>query len=132
MKSRRPVNSNVGRFDVLDHTILFARLPATSRRNAIVNNQLEEFAMRHQRKSLSVIAVIAELSMNGWTVLGQKQNKVTHRSRATAHTSAWEYKVTGLLRDDELNKLGAEGWELVAIQSPDIDNLKLYFKRRKR
>jgi hypothetical protein len=98
----------------------------------MVNNQLERFAMLHQRKSLSVLALIAALSMSGWTVLGQKQNKIIHRSRVTAQTSAWEYKVTGLLSDNELNKLGAEGWELVAIQSPDIDNLKLYFKRRKR
>jgi hypothetical protein len=94
--------------------------------------KLEEFAMRHQRKILSVIAVIAALSMSGWTVLGQKQNKSTHRSRVMARTSTWEYKVTGLLSDSELNKLGDEGWELVAIQSPDNDNLKLYFKRRKR
>jgi hypothetical protein len=88
--------------------------------------------MRHPRKSLSVLALIAALLMSGWTVLGQKQNKMTHRSRVRAQPSAWEYKVTGLLSDNELNKLGAEGWELVAIQSPDIDNLKLYFKRRKR
>src|SRR5438045_1680578 len=77
-----------------------------------VNNQRERFAMQHQRKSLSVLALIAALSMSGWTVLGQKQNKMTHRSRVTAQTSAWEYKVTGLLSENELNKLGAEGWEL--------------------
>ena len=79
-----------------------------------------------------MVAVTTALCMSGWTVLGQKQNKMIHRSSVTAHTSAWEYKVTGLLSEDELSKLGAAGWELVAIQSPDIDNLKLYFKRRKR
>ena len=88
--------------------------------------------MRNRLRPLSVIAVIATLYVGGWTVLGQKQNKVIHRSRVTAHAPAWEYKVTFRLVEDELNKLGAEGWELVAIQSPDIDNTLLYFRRRKR
>jgi hypothetical protein len=87
--------------------------------------------MRHQRKFLSVIAIVA-FSVNSWTVLGQKQNKMTHSSSVTAHTSAWEYKVTGLIALDEMNKLGAEGWELIAVQAPNIDNIGLYFKRRKR
>jgi len=38
---------------------------------------------------------------------------------------------TGLIALDEMNKLGAEGWELIAVQSPNIDNIGLYFKRRK-
>ena len=88
--------------------------------------------MRYQRKFLYVIAVIAALYISGGTVLGQKQPKVAHRSGLTVRTLTWEYKVTGLLGIEELNKLGAEGWELVAIQSLDVDNLKLYFKRRKR
>jgi len=37
-----------------------------------------------------------------------------------------EYKVTGLIALDEMNKLGAEGWELIAVQSPNIDNIGLY------
>ena len=88
--------------------------------------------MRHQRKFLSVIAIIAALYMSGETVLGQKQPRMSHAARVKAHTPTWEYKVTGPLSVDDLNKLGAEGWELIAIQSPDIANLALYFKRRKR
>jgi hypothetical protein len=88
--------------------------------------------MRRQRKFLFAIAIIAAFSVNSWTVPGQKQNKMTHSSSVTAHTSAWEYKVTGLIALDEMNKLGAEGWELIAVQAPNIDNIGLYFKRRKR
>jgi hypothetical protein len=83
--------------------------------------------MRHQRKVLTVIVITAALSMSSWTVFGQKQNKMTHRSRVPTHMSAWEYKVTGAITVDEMNKLGAEGWELVAVQAPNIDNIGLYF-----
>jgi hypothetical protein len=26
----------------------------------------------------------------------------------------WEYKITGIVGEDDLNRLGAEGWELVS------------------
>jgi hypothetical protein len=47
----------------------------------------------------------------------------------------WEYKVTkGWPMESELNRLGAEGWELVAIgvagtDTKGIDTVCAYFKR---
>lgn len=39
----------------------------------------------------------------------------------------WQYKVTGLQTEKQLNKLGEEGWELVATTSGPV--LNMYFKR---
>ena len=48
-------------------------------------------------------------------------------------TMQWEYKVTSYLNEGELNRLGAEGWELAGIMSPgDGVAVGLYFKRPKR
>lgn len=38
----------------------------------------------------------------------------------------WEYKVTGWLNEAEMNQLGADGWELVAV---DARWERFFFKR---
>jgi hypothetical protein len=44
-----------------------------------------------------------------------------------------EYKVTpAYLTQEQINKLGADGWELAAVYAPNIDNTALYFKRQKK
>jgi len=88
--------------------------------------------MKAKLRSLFVIAVISAFCLSGGTVPGQKPKQAQRRSRATVANAAWEYKVTGWLNADEINKLGADGWELAAVQSPNVDNISLYFKRRKR
>ena len=56
----------------------------------------------------------------------RQEKKAEEKARATARDTArasaprWEYKVLDRLRSDlekQLNKLGAEGWELVAIDA---------------
>ncbi|NIJ39009.1 hypothetical protein FHR22_003743 [Sphingopyxis panaciterrae] len=42
----------------------------------------------------------------------------------------WEYlTIQNAVDDSELNKLGAEGWELVAVVSPAHFVLHYFFKR---
>lgn len=42
----------------------------------------------------------------------------------------WEYMtITKTLKNEELNALGAEGWELVAVVSPGHFVLHYFFKR---
>lgn len=44
----------------------------------------------------------------------------------------WEYRVEECLGDYQLDKLGEQGWELVAVTSNDSGSpLKFYFKRPK-
>ncbi|HEY0346597.1 MAG TPA: hypothetical protein VGC60_00460 [Pyrinomonadaceae bacterium] len=69
------------------------------------------------------------------TVLGQKQSTNRRQARhavATRRAHVWEYKITQSLDQEAMNKLGADGWELAGIHAPNIDNVRLYFKRRKR
>lgn len=45
----------------------------------------------------------------------------------------WEYlTVQNAVEDSELNQLGAEGWELVAVVSPAHFVLHYFFKREVR
>ena len=88
--------------------------------------------MKAKLRSWFVIAVISAFWLSGGTVLGQKQRQAQRRSRAPVANTVWEYKVTGWLSVEAINKLGADGWELAAVQSPNVDNISLYFKRRKR
>ena len=44
-------------------------------------------------------------------------------------TQAWEYRsVEGMISDSELNELGRDGWELVAVGG-DTAAPRLFFKR---
>jgi hypothetical protein len=42
----------------------------------------------------------------------------------------WEYKVVGhTLAEEELNRLGREGWELVVVAGAGSVNCTMFFKR---
>jgi len=83
----------------------------------------------YMKKSLYLVfAVILLLSVLGWTGFGQKQK---------TRKPSWEYLTisTGEARYREpagLNEVGAQGWELVSVGTPDNSgNVALYFKRAK-
>jgi hypothetical protein len=44
----------------------------------------------------------------------------------------WEYKITALMGEKEMNELGSQGWELVAILAVNYQGSStgLIFKRR--
>jgi hypothetical protein len=43
----------------------------------------------------------------------------------------WEYKIEwGNISSDKLNKLGDDGWELVAVERNEATALKKYFFKR--
>jgi hypothetical protein len=87
--------------------------------------------MRKQLRQMSIV-VITAFCLTGWTVSGQKQNRRIQRPPVHAPIIAWEYRTTGSISQEEMNKLGAEGWELAGVIAPNIDNIGFIFKRRKR
>ena len=76
------------------------------------------------KKAYGFIALVAVLVLFTWTGFGQKKNQ---------RTVTWEYKLTGRAStgEQELNKLGAQGWELVAVNNDERDGLTFYLKRAK-
>jgi hypothetical protein len=93
--------------------------------------------MQNKFRNVLMLFVLATFCLSGGTAIAVGQKQVRNRRQpkrpvATHRAPAWEYKVTGGISVEEMNKLGAEGWELTGIQAPNIDNLSLYFKRRKR
>ena len=77
-------------------------------------------------KTLAVVLMLAlsSICVTAWTAYSQKTN---------SPTTQWEYKVVsgGL----DFDKLGAQGWELVAVaqslQNGNSYNPTFYFKRAK-
>jgi hypothetical protein len=55
----------------------------------------------------------------------------TAAARQAAATPQWEYKVESIPTEKKLNELGAQGWELVAVESSDRAGRNCYFKRAK-
>ena len=79
---------------------------------------------------LLLIAAVAVLSLAGWTSYAQKP------SPAAGGKVVWEYKTlhgSRALRDDQLNDMGAQGWELIAFDDGERGNGSFegtyYFKR---
>jgi predicted negative regulator of RcsB-dependent stress response len=70
----------------------------------------------------SVFALVV-ICVVGWTVYGQKQ-------QPSAHKATWEYKIVNSLSEAQLNQLGSEGWELVAVAAWE-GNAQQYLKRAK-
>jgi len=59
---------------------------------------------------------------------------ITAAGQTTATSSIpeqWEYRVTGCYPETELNKSGAEGWELVSVKMDSNNNCNYIFKRPK-
>jgi hypothetical protein len=73
-------------------------------------------------KNLLVVAVIALMLMIGWSVYAQQ----SRRAKTT-----WEYKRVQILggQDSTLSDLGAQGWELVAIDNNETAVSVYVFKR---
>ena len=73
-------------------------------------------------KNLLVVAMVAVMLMVGWSVYAQK-------SKPAKNT--WEYKRVQILGGQEksLNELGAQGWELVAIDNNETALSIYVFKR---
>jgi hypothetical protein len=81
--------------------------------------------MKSQSGWIALVIVVIAILASGWT-----------RSNGSAETIKWEYvsyqASTTSSRDQEWNRLGAEGWELVAIQSQNEANSPWFvFKRKK-
>ena len=85
--------------------------------------------MKNGFRRLAIFVLLGALCITAWTALGQRQKNSSQLTSAPA----WEYKVTpAYLTEDQMNKLGAEGWELAGVLAPNIDNTTLYFKRVKK
>lgn len=73
-----------------------------------------------------MVAVLASVCLMAWSGYGQKQRA----ARAT-----WEYKILDLRQegniDQTLNTLGAQGWELVSVQSDGTTSGTYFLKRAK-
>jgi lipopolysaccharide export system protein LptC len=80
--------------------------------------------MRSKGSWLLFILAVVALCLAGWTGNGQKQSTKLQRS-------IWEYKIVqGTADDAQLNQLGSEGWELLAVAVAN-DQVSYYFKRAK-
>jgi hypothetical protein len=88
--------------------------------------------MKAKFQWLIVVAAAALFCLAGWT--GRAQVQGTHSGARVT----WEYKTiqgSRALRDDQLNDMGAQGWELVTFDDGERGNGSYpgtyYFKRAK-
>ncbi|MDR2561536.1 MAG: DUF4177 domain-containing protein [Holophagales bacterium] len=87
-------------------------------------------------KTSTTIALTALLALGGSYLWTARANETA--GHVTAAAAVWEYKTASTtdqkgLPEEELNKLGKEGWELVAINTtdPGIRKALLYtFKKQ--
>ncbi len=79
--------------------------------------------MRSRRHYLLITVAIAALCFGGWTGYGQRENPKPKRP-------TWEYKVEDGLSQEQLNELGSQGWELVAV-SIGNGQASIFLKRAK-
>lgn len=76
--------------------------------------------MNPKRYTLLIAATIALLGLLVWTGYAQK--------RASGKL-VWEYTSAIGLSDQQMNDLGADGWEMVGFSVDDNGNKFMYFKR---
>ena len=72
------------------------------------------------KKSYGFALLVAILFLVVWSTFGQRKNQ----PRTT-----WEYKRTGIASqtgEQELNQLGAQGWELVSVS----ENATIFYLKR--
>jgi hypothetical protein len=79
------------------------------------------------KKTYGFIAFVVVLVLFTWTAFGQKKNQ----PRGT-----WEYKLVGIgvpgeRTEQDLNKLGVQGWELVSASADVRGETTLYLRRAK-
>lgn len=78
---------------------------------------------RAGRRWVPVVLIFVALCLAGWTSYGQKPSPKPLRA-------GWEYKILQGVTEQELNQLGADGWELVAVTASD-GQVAHYLKRAK-
>ena len=72
------------------------------------------------RNSMLLMAGLLMLFLTvGWTVYGQKKS-------ATGQT--WEYRSGQNLSEEQLNSLGAEGWEMISFAMDENRSHYFHFK----
>ena len=91
-----------------------------------------ERGAKMKARILRTLLIVAVLCFVGWTAYAQRQTS------SIGGRTVWEYKtVRGnrALRDDQLNGMGAQGWELVLFDDGARGNGSYegtyYFKRAK-
>ncbi|HWS86083.1 MAG TPA: hypothetical protein VN282_03925 [Pyrinomonadaceae bacterium] len=76
--------------------------------------------MKLKRVVSLVILAVALFAVAGWPGYAQKRD---------AGRAVWEYRALVNASEPDLNKLGAEGWEMVGFSIDQSQNRVFYFKR---
>jgi hypothetical protein len=79
--------------------------------------------MTKRYRLMVVFALLLLFTFIGWTAAGQKKEP--------AKPQAWEYRFDGNLSSDQLNQLGAAGWEMVNFTITDSRGITYILKRAK-
>ena len=74
------------------------------------------------RISILVTLGFLMLLVVGWTIYGQQKSSTR---------PAWEYRYENNLTAEQVNTLGADGWEMVGFSVDEAYNKHCYFKRAK-
>ena len=76
--------------------------------------------MRTGVRFISFAAVILAAVIICWS---------TYAQRPAAPRTVWEYRSVSGASDADLNSLGAQGWELVAVSGGENTSARYYLKR---
>jgi hypothetical protein len=83
---------------------------------------MEVKIMRLKRYALLVVTTLALFGLVGWSSYAQKKS---------SGRAAWEYRLEVSLSTQQVNELGAEGWEMAGFSVDGGGNKVIYFKRAK-